>query len=299
MKKEKIFCFFMDPIWALSVFITRHPLLIKDDETYLKWRFYHGLHKWPNLKNPQTFNEKLNWLKLHSKNPLYTQLVDKYAVKEWIGKQNIGIKLIPTLGIWDDFDSIDFEKLPNQFVLKCTHDSGGLIICKNKKKLDRHSARLKIEKCLKQNFFYRGREYPYKHVKPRIIAEQYMVDESGTELKDYKFFCFNGEPKMFFVASDRPFATKFDFFDLDFNHLPFHNGHPWAVKPINKPEHFEEMIEYARKLSKGFPHVRIDFYNINGDIYFGEMTFFHNSGFVSFEPQEWDYKIGEWLKLPL
>lgn len=174
-----------------------------------------------------------------------------------------------------------------------------MVVVKDKSKMDIAKVRAKIEKSLKNNFFYQHREYPYKHIKPRIIAEKYMVDESGTELKDYKFFCFDGEPKMLFVATDRPFDTRFDFFDMDWNHLPFKQGHPLATKEIKKPAGFEQMKAIARKLSKGFPHVRVDLYDINGQIYFGELTFFHFSGNVPFEPEEWDYKIGEWLKLPI
>ena len=151
---------------------------------------------------------------------------------------------------------------------------------------------------MRHNFFYEHREYPYKDVKPRIIAEKFIVDVSGTELKDYKFFCFDGDVKMLFVATDRPLDTRFDFFDIEFNHLPFYNGHPWAKKVIQKPCGFEEMKRIAAILSKDMPHVRVDLYDINGKIYFGELTFFHFSGNVPFEPNEWDYKIGEWLKLP-
>ena len=295
---NKIFRAVRDPYWILGVILRKFSPLIKNDETFIKWGYYHGFHKWPNLKNPKTFNEKLNWLKLNAKNPLYSHLVDKFMVKEWVKKQNVNVKVIPTLGVWENFDDIDFNRLPNQFVLKCTHDSGGLVICKDKSKLDKKKAKLKIESSLRANFYYKNREYPYENVKPRIIAETYMVDESGEELKDYKFFCFNGEPKMFFIATGRPYDTRFDFYDLEFNHLPFKQGHPWAIKPIRKPEHFSEMIEYAKILSKDFPHVRVDFYNINGEIYFGEMTFFHFAGFVPFEPSSWDNKIGDWLKLP-
>lgn len=257
-----------------------------------------GLILPPPESGRMSFNEKLNWMKIHVSNPLWTKLVDKYAVKEWVEQHCPDVKIIPTLGVWEHFDEIDFDKLPNQFVLKCTHDSGGLVICKDKMKLNKEKAKAKIEKSLQRKFYLRHREYPYKDVPPRIIAEQYMVDESGTELKDYKFFCFNGVPKMFFIATDRPHHTCFDFYDMDFNHIPFKNGHPWQKKPIKKPEHFEKMIEYARQLSQGFPFVRVDFYNINGDIYFGELTFFHNAGMVAFDPEEWDYKIGEWLDLP-
>lgn len=289
-----------NPLHILE-YIQRHYLApwIKDDKTYIKWNYFFGMGKFPNLEKPQTFNEKLQWLKLHDIHPEYSRLVDKYEVKEYV-KELLGEEyIIPTLGVWDRFEDIDFDKLPNQFVLKCTHDSGGLVICQDKSKLDINKARKKISKSLKKNFFLEHREYPYKDVKPRIIAEKFMVDESGTELKDYKFFCFNGKCKMLFVATDRNIGdVKFDFFDDKFNHLPFKQGHPWADKEIKKPVGFDKMIELSEILSKGFPHVRVDLYDINGQIYFGELTFFHFSGNVPFHPDEWDYKIGEWLILP-
>lgn len=269
-----------------------------DDEAYLKRKYRACMGKELNLGSPQTFNEKLQWLKLHDRKPEYTTMVDKYAVKRYVADIIGEEYIIPTLGVWNHFDEIDFDKLPNQFVLKCTHDSGGIVICKDKNKLDLKSAKKKIEKSLKQNYYWSGREWPYKDVKPRIIAEEYMIDESGYELKDYKFFCFNGEPKMMFIATDRGSDTKFDFYDMEFNHLPFTNGHPNANKQIKKPKNYSTMLALSAKLSFGIPHVRVDFYNINGKIYFGELTFFHWSGLVPFEPEEWDYKLGSWLKLP-
>lgn len=271
------------------------------DDTYLSMLYRIKLGKSLNLDAPQTYNEKIQWLKLYDRRPEYTMMVDKYAVKDYvegiIGKEHI----IPTLGVWDKFDEIDFEKLPNQFVLKCTHDSGGLVIVKDKSKLDIAAARVKINHCLKHNYFWGLREWPYKDMKPRIIAEKYMEDESG-ELRDYKFFCFSGVPKAMFIATDRSNPndeTKFDFFDMDFNHLPFTNGHPNAKREIKKPEGFEEMKQIAAKLSKEVPHVRVDLYNINGSIYFGELTFSHWSGMVPFVPEEWDYTFGSWIKLPI
>jgi hypothetical protein len=254
-----------------------------------------------NLDNPITYNEKLQWLKLYDRNPGYTALVDKCEVKvkvaEIIGEEYI----IPTIGVYEKFDDIDFDLLPNQFVIKCTHDSGGLVICRDKSKLDISAARNKINKFLKRKYYYQWREWPYKNVKPRIIVEQYMEDTSTRELRDYKFFCFGGVPKLIFIASDRQKAgeeTKFDFFDMDFNHLPFTNGHPNAAVPPAKPAMFEKMKELAAKLSSGIPHVRVDFYEVDGRIYFGEMTFYHWSGMVPFDPEEWDYTLGSWITLP-
>ena len=294
-KFAKIF----NPYWVMGGIVRRVlSRLIRNDELYIKLRYFSGMKKFPDLQHPRTYNEKLQWLKLNDKHTEYTRLVDKYAVKEYIEKLNWGGKTIPTLGVWDRFDDIDFAQLPNQFVLKTTHDSGGIVIVKDKGKMDMQKARKKLEKSLQRKYFLMSREYPYKDVKPRIIAEKFMVDESGTELKDYKFFCFNGEVKFLFVATDRPFDTRFDFFDADFNHLPFKQGHPWAKKEIKKPANFEEMKRAAAALSKGMPHVRVDLYNINGEIYFGKLTFFHFSGVVPFEPAEWDEKIGDYLKLP-
>lgn len=267
------------------------------DKFFLKIRFRLELNKKLDLVTPKTFNEKLQWLKLYDRNPLYTQLVDKYEVRKYISNKIGDEYLIPLLGVWDNFDDINFDTLPNQFVLKCTHDSGGLVICTDKSKFDRNLAREKICKCLKRNFFNLTREWPYKNVKPRIIAEKYMVDESGNELKDYKFFCFDGVCEFLFVATERPYNTKFDFYDVNFNHLPIINGHPNSNKKISKPIGFEKMIELARTLSIGIPHVRVDFYNVNGKLYFGELTFFHYSGFTPFEPESWDYKFGNMINL--
>lgn len=275
---------------------------ILPDKIYLKLKYYIIFHKKLNLKSPTTYNEKLQWLKLYNRKKIYTQMVDKYEVKKYVANIIGEEYIIPTLGVYDKFDDIDFQKLPKQFVIKCTHDSGGLVICKDKDSFNYEQAKIKINKSLKNNYFYSGREWPYKNVKPRIIIEKYIEDESGYELKDYKFFCFDGEPKTMFIATDRSNPkeeTKFDFFDMSFEHLPFTNGHPNSTKKIIKPKGFNEMKKLAKTLSKDFPHVRIDFYDINGKIYFGEITLFHWSGFVPFEPEEWDYKFGEWIKLPL
>ena len=287
-----------EPYWALSVVLRKISPLIKNDEQFIRWEYYLGMRKRLNLNDPKTFNEKLQWLKLNDRHPEYTKLVDKYEVKKYVADMIGEQYIIPTLGVWDSFDDIDFDKLPMQFVLKTTHDSGGVVVCKDKLNFDIDKARRKLKQSLNRNFYWEHREYPYKNVKPRIIAEKFMVDESGVELKDYKFFCFDGQPKMLFVATDRPLDTRFDFYDTSFNHLPFRQGHPLATKKIIKPKGFNEMLELASVLSQNMPHVRVDFYDINGKIYFGELTFFHFSGNVPFEPEVWDYKIGEWLKIP-
>ena len=277
-------------------------LNLLSDKAYLKFTYRVKFGRRLDLDDPKTYNEKLQWLKLFNRKPDYTTMVDKYAVKDYVAEK-IGEKyIIPTLGVWDSFEDIDFDKLPDQFVLKCTHDSGGLAICRDKSSFDKNAAKEKIEKSLKYNYYKKGgREWPYKDVPRRIIAEQYMEDEKTQELRDYKFFCFDGEVKALFIASERYSneETKFDFFDADFNHLPFTNGHPNAKVLPEKPVCFEEMKELAAKLSVGIPQARIDFYEVNGKVYFGEITFFHWGGMKPFDPEEWDYKFGEWIKLPI
>ena len=297
---NKFIRLFTDPWWGLSILL-HHVFahFIYSDRLYIKLDYFVGMRRFPNLRHPKTYNEKLQWLKLNNRHEEYTKLVDKYEVKPYIASLIGEEHIIPTLGVWDRFEDINFDTLPKQFVLKTTHDSGGVAVIKDKNNMDMKAVRKKLNKSLKRDFYLLHREYPYKNVKPRIIAEQFMVDESGTELKDYKFFCFDGKVKFLFVATDRAFDVRFDFFDSEFNHLPFKQGHTWAAKKIQKPENFESMKHIAEILSKGMPHVRVDLYNINGQIYFGEMTFFHFAGKVPFEPAEWDEKIGTWLKLPI
>ena len=298
MRSKKLL---LNPFWVAGV-IWKHGLtrLIKDDRFYLKVAYFLSMNgKVLNLEHPRTYSEKLQWLKLNERHEEYTKMVDKVQAKDYVAGI-IGDKyIIPTLGVWEKFDDINFDRLPNQFVLKCSHDSQGFVICRDKSKLDIEAARKKINRCLKRNYYWCGREYPYRDVPKRILAEELMVDESGTELKDYKFFCFDGEVKMLYVASERGKATKFDYFDLDFNHLPFRQSYPISQKKLVKPKNFDKMIEVARRLSQGFRHVRVDLYNVNGAIYFGELTFFNNAGLLPFQPHEWDYRIGEWLKLPV
>lgn len=284
---------------VLRILVRVAPII--PDRLYLKWLFRLKMGKKLDLDNPRTFSEKLQWLKLYNRKPEYTQMVDKYEAKRYVAGIIGEEYIIPTLGVWDRVEDINFDQLPNQFVLKCTHDSGGIVICSDKSKLDINAAKKKLKRSLTRDFYAQNREWPYKNVKHRIIGEEYMVDESGYELKDYKWFCYNGEPKALFIATDRGLEgeeTKFDFFDADFNHLPFTNGHPNSPRPVLKPQSFEKMKELAAKLSQGQPHLRVDFYDINGRIYFGELTFYHWSGMVPFEPEEWDYKFGEWIKLP-
>ncbi len=299
-KAKKIFRYFTDSDYRFIIDANRGKYNDMPDEAYLKKKFKIMLGYELNLDNPRTFNEKLQWLKLYDRNPLYSKLVDKYEVKEYVSSIIGDEYIIPTIGVWDSFDEIDFNSLPDQFVLKCTHDSGGLLICKDKNKLDINTAREIINKSLSREYFYLGREWPYKDIKPRIIAEPYLEDDSTHELRDYKFFTFCGIPKAMFIASERGSnnETKFDFFDMDFNHLQFTNGHPNADEIPSKPLNFEKMKLLASKLSQNIPHLRVDFYEANGRLYFGELTFFHWSGMTPFDPPQWDIVFGEWITLP-
>lgn len=271
------------------------------DKLYLKLKYRIYMGKKLNLKNPSTFNEKLQWLKLYDRNPLYTKLVDKYEVREFI-KEKIGEEyLIPILGVYNGFHEIDFSKLPDKFVIKCNHDSGGIVICKDKNNFDLESARKKIEWSLNHNYFYNSREWPYKNVKPKIIIEEYMEDNETHELIDYKFMCFNGEPKIIFSCTERfsEEGLKITFFDKSWSKLPFERHYPSSKKKVKKPYNFDKMIEFARCLSNSIPFVRVDFYEINGKLYFGELTFYPGSGLEEFTPLKWDYKIGNMIDLSL
>lgn len=270
------------------------------DKVFLKMQYRTRMGKKLNIDNPESFNEKMQWLKLQDRKPEYEVMVDKYAVRKFI-KEKLGEEyLIPLLGVWEKFEDIDFASLPNQFVLKCTHDSGGLIICSDKSKLDIKAARSKINKCLKKNYYYHGREWPYKNIKPKIIAEQYMIDESGYELKDYKVMCFNGKPKCSFVCLNRKSSSglNVNFYDLDWNLMPFERHYPNSNQPVKKPCTYDLMLKIAEILSIGLTFVRIDFYEINGNLYFGEITFYPGSGYEEFTPEKYDKVLGSWIELP-
>ena len=274
-----------------------------NSETYLKVMYRLYTKKKLHLDNPKTFTEKLQMLKLYVNiTPKCTLMADKYGVREYI-KNRIGEEyLITSLGVWDKFDDIDFDKLPEKFVLKTTHDSGGVVLCLDKKNFNKISAKRKLENHLQYNYYWRGREMPYRDIKPRIVAEEYMVDESGKELKDYKFFCFDGKPEILFLASDRfnneGKLPKFTYYDMELNLLSVKSyGHERNFTPPIIPN-WEEMKRLAAELSAGWPHLRVDFYNVNGKIYFGELTFHHDGGVVPFEPEEWDMKLGNMISLP-
>ena len=277
----------------------KYPKMFSD-KRFLKIVYWRLMGSELNLECPRTFNEKLQWLKLYDRNPKYTQMVDKYEAKKYVADIIGDEYIIPTLAVYNNTSEINLDALPDRFVLKCTHDSGSVAICKDKKTFKRNEAFVMLEKGLSKNYFWENREWPYKNVKPRIIAEAYLEDHDTQELRDYKFFCFDGEVKALYIAEDRQGdkETKFDFFDANFHHLDIRNGHPNADVPPAKPHSFEKMKEMAEKLSQNIPHLRVDFYEVNGNIYFGELTFSHWSGFTPFDPEKWDLKFGQWLKLP-
>ena len=287
-----------------------------NDKSYINTIYRLRLKKSLNLKNPCSFNEKIQWLKLYDHNPKYTKLADKYEVRSFI-KQTIGEKyLVPLLGVWDRFDDIDFSKLPNKFVLKCTHDSGSVIICKDKSQLDIPQTGKKISRCLKRNYYYSSREWPYKNIVPKIIAEQYLEEKhsnseiagekspiEGTvgSLTDYKFFCFNGEPLLLYVSKGlhNHKTAQISFFSLAGDRLPFQRDDYRPLDNWEKPEGFENMARISKILAEQVcsPFVRVDLYSINGQVYFSEFTFSPCSGFMPIKPQSWDIILGKKLKI--
>ncbi len=272
------------------------------DKPYLQLFYWATTGRRINFKHPKGFNEKLQWLKINDRHLEYSKLVDKFAVREHITEVLGEEYLFPLLGHWRSFEDIDFKALPNQFVLKCNHDSGSTRVIKNKTSLtqaDFNEMRSFYTKKLKRDFFNAGREYPYKGIEPCIIVEQFMVNESNPEssIEDYKFYCFGGEPKAVLIVTDRNVDCRFDFFDMEFNHLDIQKQHPNADKPIKKPKCFDEMKVIARKLAAEKKMVRIDLYELNGTIYFGEYTFFPGGGFDLLKPEKWEKQFGEWIDL--
>lgn len=268
-----------------------------EDEKYLKKKYYLSMGKNLNLENPKTFNEKLQWLKLNDRKDIYTIMADKYEAKRYVA-DIIGKKyIIPTFGIYDRFDDINFDELPDSFVIKCTHNSGGLVICRDKTNFDKKSAKKRINKALRRNYYYRAREWPYKNIKPRIIVEKYIKDEMSDDLMDYKFMCFNGKPKYVYITvkNDNIFEN---YYDINFRPIDINHGFPRSEMKFKKPELFAEMKEIAKKLSKDTSFLRVDLHYTNGKILFGEMTFYDWAGFRPFSHEGmWDKKLGDLLIL--
>ena len=275
---------------------------ILSDKAYIRLAYFRRFHKFPDLKNPKTFNEKLQWLKLYDRKPEYTVMVDKYEAKKYVSDIIGEDHVIPTLGVWDRFEDIDFDSLPNQFVLKCTHDSGGLVICRDKNALDIEFAKNKINKSLSVNYYHYGREWPYKNVKPRILAEKFMSDERNPQsLIDYKFYCFDGEPKFLYISSglEDHSTAHISFVTLDWDFAPYQRSDFASFDELPpKPERFDEMIEHCKKLSKGKSFLRVDLYEINDTVYFSELTFSPCSGVMPLKDESHDKIIGDMLILP-
>lgn len=271
------------------------------DSLYLKLKFRKIMGQRLDLKNPQTFNQKLQWLKLYDHNPQYIDLVDKCKVKEIVGKKIGEQYIIPTLGVWDRVDEINFNALPEQFVLKCTHDSGSAVICTDRKRFDESKAKAKLQNSLKRNYYYMGREWPYKNIKPRILAEKYIVDKTTGRLDDYKFFCFNGIVDNIMVVRGRGEGNpKFYHFNKNWKLCRFNRltrSLPEGYQE-EKPVFIDEMIQLAERLSAGMIHVRIDLYEANGQIYFGEYTLYNQSGWETGFDEYSDGYLGSLIQLP-
>lgn len=291
-----------NPLMIFAMILLKCRFLISNDVFYMKLMYLFWMKKKLNLKHPVTFNEKLQWMKLFMHNPVYTKMVDKYDAKSYVAKKIGEEHIIPTIAIWDTPQEIEWEVLPEQFVIKVTHDSGGLIICKNKNLLNKEVSVQKLEKALKNDYYKCFREWPYKDVPRKIIVEKYMSQDDGSELIDYKFYCFNGEPRILYISKglDNHNTAHISFLTMDWQFADFHRTDfaPFDKLPP-KPSKFEEMKYIARNLSEGFPFLRVDLYEINEKIYFSELTLCPCSGMMPFEPEEWDEKLGEWLKLPL
>lgn len=270
------------------------------DPLYLRLLFRLRLGYRLNLSSPRSFNEKIQWLKLYDRRPEYRQYVDKYAVRDHIRKVVGEEYLIPLLGVWDSVEDIDFALLPNQFVLKTTHDSGGVVICRDKSVFDISAAKQKLNRHMKNDFFNFGREWAYKGIKPRVIAEQLLQHNYGGLPEDFKLMCFNGTVRCSFVCSDRGSNSglKVTFYDREWKKLPFIRHYPESPVAIAKPYRYDLMIELSERLARDMPFCRVDCYEVDGKVYIGEMTLYPGCGFEEFDPQQWDNNIGSWLVLP-
>lgn len=269
------------------------------DKYYLKKKYKLMMHRELNLKNPLTFTEKLNWIKLYDRRPEYTMMVDKYAVRQYV-KEKIGEEyLVPLIGVWEKVEDIDFDSLPNQFVLKCTHDCGAYI-CRDKSQIDTEEIKQWLKYHLGGNYYKWQREWPYRNVKRKVICERYMQDNNNASLLDYKFFCYNGTPRFLYITQHINGKEYINFFNENFQPIDVKREdlECLSIDYIKKPNTFEAMKDIAHSLSEGLYWVRVDLYDINGEIYCGELTFFPTGGFIPFESEEWDYKFGELLRLP-
>lgn len=266
------------------------------DETFIKLKFWALQGKRLRINHPQTFIEKQNWLKLNDHNPIYTELADKYRVKAIVARKIGEEYVVPCYGYWERIEDIDFDQLPQQFVMKCNHNSGGGVICKDKSTLDIEKAKRGLQHCMNDDFFKYSRVWPYKNIKRGILADKFLDDHTGSELRDYKWWCFNGEPKVMYCTNKGKDIYE-NFYDMDFNPLDISHGFRRFEPEIEKFPEFELMRGLAAKLSEGIPFVRVDFFNVDGHVYFGEFTFFDWGGMKPLN-DEWEKKIGSWITLP-
>ena len=295
---KKIISYIKDPKKIIIYMMNKNIMWFLPDKVYLKIKYKLMMGKKLNIDNPKTFNEKLQWLKLYDRKDIYTKMVDKYEAKKFVKKIIGEDYIVETLGIYDKFEDIDFEKLPSKFVIKPTHASGNVYICKDKSKIDYKALKKEISKWLKRDYYKIHREWPYKNVERRIIIEKYLSEFEDDDIRDYKFYMFNNKLAFSFVCSDRKKDVKFTFYDRNGKFMDVTQcGKPYD-KRIKLPQNYERMIQLSEKLSKNTIALRVDFYEINGKIYFGELTFFDSAGFGPFNPDEWDEKIGDWLILP-
>lgn len=270
------------------------------DRIAVSIKYRNHFYKKLNLKNPKTFNEKLQWLKLYDRRPEYTMMVDKYRAKEYVAGIIGEEYIVPTLGVWKSFDEINFDELPDQFVLKCNHGSGDVVFCKDKASFDKEGARKKLTAALNTDYYLISREWPYKHVERRIIAEQYLEDAETHDARDYKFFCFDGEVKCFKVDLDRFKGRHANWYDRKGKILPYgtQGAEPLYDREVHLPAKLDKIMGLAETLSRGYPFLRVDFYYVNEKIYSGELTFYPASGLTPFTDMEWDRIMGDWLTLP-
>lgn len=298
----KLTTFLKNPIYFITSPAAKGYLNWVPDSIYIKILFKALVGEKCHLKHPVTYNEKLQWLKLHDRKPEYSEMVDKYEVRKYIARTLGEEYLIPCFGVYESFDEINFAELPDQFVLKCTHDSGSVIICTDKFKLDIAAAKERLTKAMKKNYYDTYREWPYKGVKPRIIAEKYMVDESGDDLKDYKIMCFNGKAKVIETHENRYTEGKTHtqtFYTENWEKLDIYQVDLYPTKEKRpKPEQMDTLIALSEKIAHDMYHARVDWYLINGHIYFGEITFYDGSGFEPFPEKKDDVYLGNLLKLP-
>ena len=268
-----------------------------EDKEYIKLMYQAIMHKELNLEEPQTFTEKLQWLKLYDHKAVHTIMADKLHMRDFV-KEKLGEgHTVPLIGVYKKWEDIDFAKLPNSFVIKTTHDSGSYVICKDKSKLDKAKAKKKINTSLKHNYYKNFREWQYKAIKPQIIIEEFL-DDGQSNLTDYKFFCFNGKCEFLYIMQETSSEPTQVLLDTKFNRLPFRMDDEPSKQMPQKPTQFEQMLEFAEKLSKDEAFLRVDMYLVNGRIYVGELTFYHLGGYIPIDPPEWDLKLGQLLTLP-